>query len=313
MGQLQNTNTIVGYLKYEGEAVQEGIMGAQEIISSLSGFHNAIRFYLKKEDPRYENLNFDIPIKVQQGCLEFIVPLLKWGSAIYAAGAITQIAQNDFKNITSKDIFLYSLKCIKNVIKIAKHLGSFGNTTFKTKITFGDPFITIYNDSGKGLVVPKDMIDMYLQTPPGLLEKMVNTVASERELEIGYIDENQELQKETISISEKYIFASTEEEEDILPELVHGASVELVGEITRGNSSTNKLGIKYKEKILTCIPEQGDIKQYKNCIFRKCKIYGVVSREDEFGNITEKKPKIIFYTLTPIDTASPNSNLFDIQ
>ena len=44
MGQLQHTNNIVGYLKYEGTAVQEGIMGAQEIVSSLSGFHNAIKF-----------------------------------------------------------------------------------------------------------------------------------------------------------------------------------------------------------------------------------------------------------------------------
>lgn len=313
MGQLQHTNNIVGYLKYEGTAVQEGIMGAQEIVSSLSGFHNAIKFYLKKEDPRYENLNFDLPVKVQQGCLEFIVPLIKWGAVIYAAGVITQIAQNDFKNITSKDIFLHSLKCIKNVIKIAKHLGSFGNTTFKTKSSFGDPFITIYNDAGKEIVVHRDMIDIYLQTPPGLLGKMANTISAERELEVGYIDENQELQKENISLSEKYIFASTEEEDDILPELVHAKNVELIGEITRGNSSTNRLGIKYKEKILTCIPEKGDIRQYKNCIFRKCRIYGIVSREDEFGNITEKKPKIIFYKLIPIDEVPSTPNLFNIQ
>lgn len=192
-------------------------------------------------------------------------------------------------------------------------MGSFGNTTFKTKSSFGDPFITIYNDTGKEIVVHRDMIDMYLQTPPGLLGKMANTISAERELEVGYIDENQELQKENISLSEKYIFASTEEEDDILPELVHAKNVELIGEVTRGNSSTNRLGIKYKEKILTCIPEKGDIKQYKNCIFRKCRIYGIVSREDEFGNITEKKPKIIFYKLIPIDEVPATPNLFNIQ
>ena len=313
MGQLQNTNNIVGYLKYEGNAVQEGIMGAEDIISSLSGFHNAIKFYLKKEDPRYENLHFDLPVKVQQGCLEFVVPLLKWGTIVYAAAAIGQIAQNDFKDVTSKDIFSYSLKCIKNVIKIAKHLGSFNNKNFKMRSSLGNAFITIYNDAGKELLVHKEMLDMYLQTPPSLLEKMASPIATERELELGYVDEDNNLQKETISLTEKYIFASTEDEEEILPELIHAESVELVGEVTRGNSSTNKLGIKYKEKILTCIPEKGDIKQYKDFIFRKCKIYGVVNREDEFGNITEKKPKIIFYKLIPIDNIPQTLDLFSLH
>ena len=109
MGQLKNEKAIVGYLKYEGASVQDGIMSAEDIVSSLDGFNHAIQFYLKKVNPRYENVKLDIPVKIQQGCVEYIIPLLIWGVGAYVTGAITQVAQNDFKNVTSKDIFLFPI------------------------------------------------------------------------------------------------------------------------------------------------------------------------------------------------------------
>lgn len=309
MGQLKNEKAIVGYLKYEGASVQDGIMSAEDIVSSLDGFNHAIQFYLKKVNPRYENVKLDIPVKIQQGCVEYIIPLLIWGVGAYVTGAITQVAQNDFKNVTSKDIFLFPIKCISHVIKITKHLGRVEKSP-KIHFSVQDSFVTIYNDMGHHITVPKEIFNLYIETPSHLLTKMANIVNSERILEIGYVDEEYHVQKETISSSEKHIFASVDDEEEILPELVHGTNVEIEGEITKGNSSTNKLGIKYKEKILTCIPSQDDIKRYKECIFRKCKIYGIVDRTDEFGNITEKKPKIIFHKLVPIEDPFAQPSLF---
>lgn len=309
MGHLQNEDSIVGYLKYEGISVQEGIMNAADIVSSLDGFSQAIQFYVKKTNSQYENIKLDIPVKVQQGCIEYIVPILKWSIVAYAAGAIAQIAQNDFKDVNSKDIFLFPIKCISYIIKIAKHLGRIEKNP-KIHFSIQDPFVTIYNDDGHKIIVPKDIFKLYLETPSYLLAKMANIVNSERILEVGYIDEKTTIHKETITCKEKHIFSDENEEGDILPELVHGANVEIEGEITKGNSSTNRLGIKYKEKILTCIPAQTSIKHYKDCIFRKCKIYGIIDRKDEFGNITEKKPKIIFFKLIPLEDSSIQPTLF---
>lgn len=310
MGQIENRDLIVGYLKYEGSSVQDGIMSAGDIVSSLDGFNQAIQFYLKKTNSRYENIKLDIPVKIQQGCVEYLIPILTWGVVTYATAAVAQIAQNDFKNVTSKDVLLFPIKCISYVIKIAKHLGRVEKNP-KIHFSVQDSFVTIYNDAGNQILVPKEIFELYVATPAHLLSKMANIVNFERSLEIGYIDEKYHIYKETISQGEKYIFASVDDEEEILPELVHGTNVEIEGEITKGNSSTNKLGIKYKEKILTCIPLQDDIKRYKECIFRKCKIYGIVDRTDEFGNITEKKPKIIFRKIVSVSDNPIQPSLFE--
>ena len=64
---------------------------------------------------------------------------------------------------------------------------------------------------GHHITVPKEIFNLYIETPSHLLTKMANIVNSERILEIGYVDEEYHVQKETISSSEKHIFASVDD------------------------------------------------------------------------------------------------------
>jgi len=86
----------------------------------------------------------------------------------------------------------------------------------------------------------------------------------------------------------------------------HGDKISLEGDITRGNENSNSLGFRYDAHILTCYPISRSIVKFKHTLFLKCNISGVIDRRDKFGNITEKRPKIIFANILPIQSDSTN-------
>jgi hypothetical protein len=86
--------------------------------------------------------------------------------------------------------------------------------------------------------------------------------------------------------------------------------VTLHGEVTRGNETTNTMGFRYNEHILTASPKTGSIVRFKECLFLEADIFGSISRLDENGEIKAKRPKIIFTDIKPIETKSPNLPLF---
>jgi hypothetical protein len=97
----------------------------------------------------------------------------------------------------------------------------------------------------------------------------------------------------------------------LFPELEHGQPVELEGSTTRGNENSNNIGFRYKDHILTCYPKSGSIVNYKNALFEKCKIVGLISREDKYGNISLRRPNIIFHELVPLEQDSKTLSLFE--
>ena len=96
-----------------------------------------------------------------------------------------------------------------------------------------------------------------------------------------------------------------------MPELVHGKAVELSGEIPKGNERSNSIGFYYNGYTLTCTPIKGSIVAYKNSLFSKCRIIGVVDRTNNIGEPIEKKPRIVFEKLIPINDGPDEVGLFD--
>jgi hypothetical protein len=92
------------------------------------------------------------------------------------------------------------------------------------------------------------------------------------------------------------------EEDVIFPELVHGDNVILEGEVTRENKTSNSMGFKYQDHILTAYPESGNIIPYKQILFLHCRLYGTVDRIDEHGRIAARRPKLLFSRLEPLET-----------
>ncbi|MEW6620344.1 MAG: hypothetical protein AB1422_13590 [bacterium] len=313
----------IGYLKYEGKLIEDGLLDARKAAQALLGFDEAIRFFVGQQSPSLRDLDFEIPVRLRKGSWEALIPtsLIDWvvravgvgvttGVTTYLVTAAKKMADKDFEKKGLKDIFVHAVEAIQWTIRIGKHLDGlirkkFENPQFRNENTE----IGIPNQKGEYLFIPKKFFEFYIPVNPGLLKKMAELIEEERRLEIG-VYKNGELIRESIPYQQRRIFTLDVEEEILFPELVHGQEVTLEGHITKGNENTNSLGFMYKDHILACYPETGSIVNYKNAIFVNCRIYGSISRLDDFGGYNASKPKIIFSKIEALDTNAGNLPLF---
>lgn len=327
---MTNEEKYIGYLRYYGESsVKDGLLDMRKSAEALVGFDEILRHFLVKEDPSLLGIEFEIPVRIRKGSWEAVIPeiidkLLSPSGIVATAGSgylltTAKRAAEDgfFKTGAAKDIkttFRVAIKSAQWIIKIASHVGTLAKKQFENaKIDQATQEIKIPNEKEEYLVVPKKYLDFYSDCPKDLFSKNAGVIEIERAMEIGVIEDGKE-KKVSITEKEKFIFyKKSEDDEDILfPELKHGQNVELQGGITKGNEKRNTLGFEYQEHILSCKPAQGSIAGFKNQIvskapnhiFPKVKISGIISRADEKGFITEKRPTIVFSKIMPLENGT---------
>lgn len=312
---------IFAFIRYEGELVKDGYLDARKAGEALVGIDELLRYFIYQENPSIKEFEFDIPVRVRKGSWEIILPdnidslyiagiaLATWMAKSYFGSALSEIAKNDFKDVSLKALFKNALKNAIDVIKLSKHLNTLSKKKFD-KVLFADnkELVKITNDNGGELWFHVEILELYTDCPQSIFDKLARIVEEKRELIIGVYDQGETIQ-EKISYSNKGIFSKTDEEEIILPELIHGAYVELEGRITRGNEQSNTIGFLYQGHIITCLPEKGNIKRYRGILFSNCLIKGLVDRKDKDGNIKEKKPRILL--IEAINLEQPDVTLFD--
>jgi len=310
----------IGYVKYEGKLVDDGLLDARKAAQALLGFDEAIRFFVGQQSPLLRDLDFEIPIRLRKGSWEALIPvsLIDWmvtaigaGATTYLVTAAKRMAEKDFEKKGLKDIFVHALEAVQWMIRIGKHLGDLTKKKFENiKFRNENTEIGIPNHEGEYLFIPRKFLEFYTSASPKLLKKLAELVEEDRRLEIGVYKDGK-LVQESVPYQERRIFTLDAEEEEILfPELVHGQEVILEGHTTRGNENTNSLGFMYKGHILACYPETGSVVNYKSALFVNCRIHGSISRLDKFGGYNEGKPKIIFSRIEPLDVSSNNQTLF---
>jgi hypothetical protein len=315
----------IGYVKYEGPQVKEGMLDARKASEALLGLDYALRHFACKQLPALKELDFEIPVRIKKGSWEALIPETIGGwiqaslgivATAYFTKAAQKMAESDFDDVGLRDIFRKSLVAIKWVARIGKHLGNmkiktFPDVTFKQ--TEEDTLVGIKNSTGDTLFVPKEFIEFYVECSPKVLEKLASNISDSRTLVIGTVEKDKN-DEEKISSVHKAIFCTDDDElaEDILfPELVHNDEVVLTGEVTRENKTSNSMGFKYMDHILTSYPQSGNIVPYKDILFLRCRLFGVVSRLDEKGRISAKRPKLIFSHIEPLEDGDDNSILFE--
>jgi hypothetical protein len=313
----------LGYAKYSGSKVQDGLMDARKAAKALIGFDEAYRTLLGYQDPHFRDVDFELPIRVQKGSWEVLLPqtAVQWilaGAGVVATGylttAATKIAEKDFEGVGTRDIFRGALRGMQWILRIGKHMGTNAIRKF-TKVTFrkNNSEIGLVNDDERTLWVPKGYVDMYAAVRPDLLSKLAELVDEDRTLTIGVIDGRKKTE-EKLSSGQKSIFYEDENESDeiIFPEMKHDDRVVLDGDLTRGNETSNTLGLKYKDHILTCHPRDGSIVRFKNLLFSPVRVRAVVSRKDEFGNIAARKPHLLVSRIEQREVPPPAiRDLFD--
>ncbi len=312
----------LGYIKYDGELVENGLMDARKQAQALIGYDSALRYFIGKQAPELRNLDFEIPVRIKKGSWEALIPetVADWVQAglgvvatAYFTKAAQKMAEKDFADFGITDIFKKSVEAVKWFARIGKHMGDVTIRQFEnTKFSQDNQLIGICNAKGEYLYVPKSVFELYISSNPKLLEKIAENITEGRGLKIGTF-QGCEVDEETIDITNKEIFCKDEDEDTddvILPELVHGDSVVLDGEVTRENKTSNSMGFKYQDHIITSYPESGSIVPYKPILFLKCRLYGTVSRLDEKGRIAARRPKLHFSHLEPIEEEK-NHDLFN--
>lgn len=324
----QENENYLAYIKYEGKLVEEGYLDARKSAEILIGIDEVFKYFIYQIDKDLQGKEIEIPVRIRKGSWEALIPhdIAGWvvagggaGLTAYLTTALNKMAEHDFKDKGFKDVLKTVIKSIKWVIKISKHLNSMVIKKF-TDVEFkevnSETIIGIKNDKGELLYVPKLYLELYKNCPEKLFSKLTKSIEVERELAIGFnknepkdTDDTDDIIK--IGINDKSIFSKYSDDNELLfPELIHNQYVELEGHVTRGNENSNTIGFEYNEHILTCMPSQGNIADFKDRLFTNCLMKGHVERVNESGELIEKKPRIRFSELLTIDPLE-QPNLFN--
>ena len=306
----------IGYLKYQGKIVEDGVLDARSAARALNGLDSALRYFIAQERPDLAAIEFPVPVRIQKGSWEAIIPktLGDWivtaagiAATKYLASAAGKLAEKDFKDVGIRDVFKKALQGIQWLIRIGKHVGHLEVKNVTAGLKWDrEGLVGLPNLKGEIIYVPQDEWKRLASCPVKLLSDLASVIEFERSLVIG-VEEDGKMKTVEVSQRERYIFFESEDDTEVLfPDLKHGMSVELDGTVTRGNEMSNTIGFLYEQHILTCIPHMGNIVRFKKHLFLPCKISGVISRLDKKGSPTETRPKIVFSDLMILsDKAQP--------
>jgi len=170
----------LGYLKYDGDAVEDGIMDARLSADALLGFDEAYRYFIRQENPSWQDEDLNLPVRIEKGCWEIMIPA---GVAVFAGYYLKATAEKAgqdglFETGIANDlnrILKGALRSLKWIVRISKHLGSVGDRTRVEGARVQDSDnIIVYDNDGVPLVVPKKHFDLYCSCPEELLSKTVS-------------------------------------------------------------------------------------------------------------------------------------------
>ena len=320
---MTNYSGYVGYLRLEGPDIKDGILGARQSAEALLGFDSALRYLLPQVDSRLVGIQFELPVKIRKGSWEALIPdtvgewLVNGGglaATAYLTTSATQLAKNGFKDKDLTTAIKDSLRLLIGIIKIAKHAGGMARASVGKGVKFrdGNSIVEIPNKDKIYITTSRAELEAYLHAPKKLLEDIAHALNPERALSVGEVSIDGNIHEEKITYGQRGLFMEEDEKDfdDILfPELKHDQYVTLRGSMTRGNKITNTIGFQYMDHILTCSPAGAPITAFRESFFRNCIIHGHVSRLAENGQLSAKRPKIIFDRLIPTGNDDPQISL----
>ena len=302
----------VGFIRYTGRDVNDGVIDAGSAGSALLGLDEAVRYFNTKQSPQFATLDYDIPIQTRKGSWEAVVI----GSAAiggafalgYAKKAGEKLAENDFKDVNMKDILRKSMAAIHYLAKLVIHTRKtrgWENVRFaKSNPTDA---IAVSNANEELLEIPAEFFQWYQSLPPRILTRMTSVIRPERALSIG-VNLGKSTRVVKVSAKDMQLFEDVESEEDaddtLFPEMIHGKQVSLIGRLIRGNEASNSLGLEHEGHVNNCVPAAGSIRQYKPALFLKCQVMGRVNRHSKNRFISERRPTIILERVNPLETDS---------
>lgn len=312
----ENKEEHLGYLKYSGSAIEDGLIDMRKAGDALIGFDKILRHFMIAQDSEWKKHEFELPVRIRKGSLVIIVTGIVTGAVTaammaYAAKTGYIAAEKGVANTPFvQGIMKNTLLLTQRVIKIKKHMGIIRSDEVKnTHIQQSQSGIILKNHENKDMTVSPNDYGYYNKCPENLFSPNAEIVNNGIDMEVG-VYENGKVIKERITYNDKAIFTSKKPKAEIFPELVHNKIMTLEGKITEVDENNNSMVFSYKEIDLECKPEKGGyIFQFKQNIITKesggifgnVKIKGRIDRIDSNG----KQKKIVIRIIT-IDAVEGN-------
>ncbi len=316
----ESRSVAAGTVYIKGESVSHGQTDLAKATDYLRGLEDALSFYANRIDPDNASKRRRIAVRISPGSLiteviELAVtnPYISVPLTAYTTTAAVKIAKNDVSDKTSGDIAKASINAMRSVIEIAKHMGSL----MKTKTLRSDQAraidinnIVLTNSQGEEMTVTKKDLEHYRATSPSQFQKFISLVDKNSSMYIndGPFEPDTSNESGTvISYANRRIFDKSDnadKEAVLFPELEHGETYELEGELTKGNDRTNTLGFSYGNRILKAYPiGSNGVKGLKDMLFGYVRIKATVERiSTQKGSYAPlKKPTLRVVEITNID------------
>lgn len=314
---MNTINNSCGYIKLDGEGVEDGKIDLTQATSFLNGIDESLRFFIEKESVNYTEYDYSLEVKIEPGSIwVLILGIAGLTGTAFLSSAAAQLGKNMVGEKKPSDVLKNSVKKMQSTVKIAKHLGGMDKKKVEsTRFKDNNRLIGIPNNKGQYLYVTREEFDTFFSAPRGLYENITKPVNENVALKIGVKEADGSFTEESINQEDRPIFsgekADDSGDEVVLPELKDGKYVELEGELTRGNGRTNTFGFAYKGHIITCTLRDGRVKDYKQALFDKVQITGEVTRHYEVTTRAEekKKPKIIIDTIKDLEDSGSQISL----
>lgn len=299
----------LGFVKYSGKSLIDGVIDAGSAGSALVGLDEAVRFFNSQQSPDFSTFQYDVPVQTRTGSWEaVVVASAAIGGAFalgYAKKAGEKLAENDFKDLGLKDVLKKSMSAVQTLATLIKHTRRSRNwDRVRIEPSLGTDTVLVANDNGDELSIPIEYFRWYQQLPPRLLVKMTSVIRADRVLTIGVV-RAAGVQEVTIVEEEKSLFNQSQEDEYeealLFPELHHGAEAKLEGRLIRGSEASNSVGLEYMGHVINCVPAHGNIRQYKAALFLHCKVEGKITRHAKNRFVADRRPTLIVEKVTPLE------------
>ena len=318
-------NEEIWYLKYKWKSVETWMLDGKKLSEALLWFDEMLRYFINKEIPEIQGINYEIPVEVKKGSVIIALCILSWTVIGWAyLRSVWDIAWKEWflESWPAKDIkkiLELAISWIQTIIKIVKHR-KWENNRWIDKLKFleNNSIVWIPNMEWEYIYVTCQEYKLYLEYPEKLLSKSTKIIDEWRTLEI-WLKRNSSFEKVEIENQEKHYFYK-EEPDDIviLPELIHWEFRVLEWEITRTTESTNTIWFRYNWHTLICKPYTWWIATFKNSIisnndahfFSRVKIKWYIDRMWIEWEFKEKKPSILFTEIVRSENDDNTNRLF---
>ena len=300
----------VGFVSYEWKGAPSGVIDASSGGQALLGLDDAIRYFNRRQSAGFGPTPYEIPVLTGSGSWVAVVlgilavPATAFGMA-YAKKAGEKMAEKDFSDIGFKDVARKSMDALVKFIRLAKSKkGRFDVRKLDIQWSEDATIAIIRTEDGENIAVPAEYIRWYATLPAATLKRLCTPIAPGREMTVGARQEDGTLDVVTFNILDRRSFTDEDTEIDsefLFPELVHGTEVVLEGIVTRGNQSTNSMGLQYRGHILNCTPGTGSVKRFKPALFEQCKVYATVNRHVSSLTTLDYRPTLLVHDVVSIE------------